>query len=417
MKKLLILVILLTPVVASATTIRYSSLRLIVAPQLLTSQIFSTYLPDFLISKTILDTSVSSVGSQSTTGDIIYDVHTSAGVVTTCKVNAPSGSVYSSVHPTIGTIDQSGNTTYVSNGTVQFTAVNNSVTKAINCAFANSQSSSQTFSGYYALNSLASSTMWKTENLISGLSPTSDKIDIFSALNDTTFTYTRNATVFTGAIDLTAIPAANSINGCRGILVAADILISAGHCGTPDGTTYYFVTNGNVTVTRTQLSHANVGPFLFGHQEILVTRLSSDLPGTITPAKVFVQNVSPTKISQAAMEYGFVPGIYANRNRNLHIGSLRFAGTGDSIIQFTVPQVSSTTHPFYNWYDPIVGGDSGNAVFTIVNGEVVAIGTWSLLGGKGYPISYYYDSINTAITGLGGSHALTPVDVTGFITL
>lgn len=63
----------------------------------------------------------------------------------------------------------------------------------------------------------------------------------------------------------------------------------------------------------------------------------------------------------------------------------------------------------------IIGGDSGNPAFFVVNGEAVLLGT--LTGGGAGSITSLHDQlglINTAMTAAGGSQQLTQFDLSGY---
>ena len=63
----------------------------------------------------------------------------------------------------------------------------------------------------------------------------------------------------------------------------------------------------------------------------------------------------------------------------------------------------------------IIGGDSGNPAFLVINGEPVLLGT--LTGGGAGSITSLHDQlglINTAMTAAGGSQQLTQFDLSGY---
>lgn len=67
--------------------------------------------------------------------------------------------------------------------------------------------------------------------------------------------------------------------------------------------------------------------------------------------------------------------------------------------------------------DDIVGGDSGNPAFLVVDGEPVLIGT--LTGGGGGSVTTIHNqitAINAAMTALGGGHQLTEFDLSEYPT-
>lgn len=394
----------------SASTIRYSSARNIVAPQLPTSPVFSTAIADFNFTQSPVEVSSGAVSGQTNVNDVLYNTNTSAGVVTTCLPVAPAGAIYSSTNTSIGTINSStGVTTYVGNGTVQFNARYGQVTKAVNCLFNNSISSTNTFSGYYTTGSLAQFLFATTTARVTGVTPSASTYNIYSSVNDTTKVYVRNNTLFasTTHFDLTPIPAYNSAGSGSvtgsGILVAKDIVLGVAHT-CPSGTTY-FVTSTSTTISRNVVDKA----FVSG-ADICLMKLDSDVPSTITPAKVFAAGAVPeTKMTTVALNYDLMPVLYTNQFRILRIGVLNTTSN-----LYSVGIIASTTSPIRDWYSNIVPGDSGTPVFTSINGQTVAIGTWSFSSGQGFYIPNYISQINATMTALGSPYQLSTIDLSGF---
>ena len=80
--------------------------------------------------------------------------------------------------------------------------------------------------------------------------------------------------------------------------------------------------------------------------------------------------------------------------------------------------VYKPTNNWSNWYSPIIAGDSGNALGTIINNEFVALGTWYESNLTNYSlcpaISTYINDINTVINELGSNNTLTTTFLTAF---
>jgi hypothetical protein len=249
--------------------------------------------------------------------------------------------------------------------------------------------------------------------------------NIFSAADDTSHTYTRNrASTFLGntiaatGIDLTAIPVwdnwdsppptgGNPYGGARfnGILVTSDILLQAHHPWSGSGfnpQTIYFVDSKNKTVERTVSGHQVVSG-----TDIEVVRLTKEVPSTITPALVFVTDALARNMR--------IPVLWTDQYRDLYIGVGDVANDA-SILVYQAP----TTTPFNAYWgtvhDGVVSGDSGAPYMTIINGRLVAMGTWTSggkTGGGGSSFAGQVSAINTAINSLGSTTTLQTIDLNG----
>lgn len=414
----IIILIVLQSNTAQAFTINYSSIRKFFAPQLATVSLnfaSSTSVSDFYIGNNIVETVLAgSVTATTSIKDVVLNYYSTGSVEKTCTVFIQDGDqipTYIAINPSIATINQNGSTTYVSNGAANFNVKLGRRTKTTSCNFDRTNNTNS-----YTFNSLVStSTVYNMKNQIdskiSGKTPSSSTYDIFSSINDSTHVYTRNINLFASSTDLTCRPVfSNSVNGNMiglGALVAPDILLQANHSSIYVGTTVYFVTSGNTTISRTIISNTNVPG-----TDIAVLRLSSDLPGTITPCKVFSSTAFNNSISTTSIAYTDIPVIFTNQFRTLRIGKLGNNPYSGGILTIIRPTISIN---YYNWYSEPIGGDSGAPAFAIVNNQAVLLGNWwgdTTMSN----ISNYISQINAKITASGSSYSLTTVDLSGFTT-
>ena len=262
----------------------------------------------------------------------------------------------------------------------------------------------------------------------------SPTFNIFSATEDTSHLYARNrAPSFVGnilggtGVDLTAIPVwsnwdsppptgGNPYGGARfnGILVTPDILLQAHHPWAGAGfnpTTIYFVDNDNRTVAMTVSGHQSVTG-----TDIEVVRLATKVPPTITPALVFATGTLPHNTTQNAIARHGIPVVWTDQYRELYVGVATLLNN-DTVLVF---QAAATT-PFNSYWatvhNGVISGDSGAPYMTIVNGRLVAMGTWTSGGstrGAGASFEGRVSAINTAIRDLGSATTLQTVDVNVF---
>ena len=403
----------------------------ITAPQLDTSTMGSSTMNDFSISSTSIQTVLSGTPSGTTTvQDVVYNYYNSGSVLNSCSVEffeqGGFPAIISSVYPSIATIDQNGNVTYVSNGTAQFNVTIGNRTKGVLCQILETTNQYSTVYNSIVPTSTAGNIISQINGLISGLTPSTTTEDIYSATDDTDHIYTRNPDVFTGNVNLTSIPAAG-LNGFSGILVAPDIMINAWHTnyynGYPQNAIYtnpylsekiYFVDKNNNVYSSTIANEESIGG-----TDIAVLHLTTPMPPSITPADVFASTTFFHNISSAAITQEVIPAIVTNQSRTLGIRLLQsvkpIIGPDTYIVQLLASQngVAPPSWPYANWYYGVVNGDSGSPAFTIVNGTLVALGNWT--GGDNMPdLSYYTSQINSIMTALGSSYQLTTVNLSGF---
>jgi hypothetical protein len=400
---------------ASAFTINYSSTRRIFSPQLSTvsSTIAATSsVSDFFVGNNVTDTVLS--GSSSGTAsikDVVYDFFSTGSVEKGCAVFVQdSGNIpaYAAVNPSIATINSVGSTTYVSSGTAVFHARIGRRTRAVACNFSRTSNNTS-----YAFNSVVSTSTIKNmkdevDARLSGQTPSPASYKFYSAINDTTHSYTRNTNLFASDIDFTCVPAlSGAISSAQtmGVLVAPDIMIQANHSH-PSGT-MYFVKNDNTTVSRSIISGMNIVG-----TDIWVAKLDSAVPAGINPCKVFSTTAFTNNISTTSLSYFKPPVIFTNQNRILRVGKISY-GTNAPFSQ-SINIVRDTAN-YNDWYSQPCCGDSGSPVFAIVDGEAVVLGVWYTAFSVPN-LSGYISQINAAAATLGSSNTLSTVDLSSFHT-
>lgn len=397
---------------ASAFTINYSSIRKFFAPQLATNSLASSTISDFFIGKNLEETVLS--GSSSGTVyryDVIYNYFSTGSVESKCFVyvqDSGTTPIFTAATPAIGTINSVGSTTYVSSGTAYFNARIGRRTKSIPCTFNRTNNSTS-----YTFNSVVSTSTIKemkdeVDARLSGQTPSSTSYNFYSAINDTTHTYTRNTSLFAADVDFTCVPAlSGAINSAQtmGVLVAPDIMIQANHSH-PSGT-MYFVKNDNTTVSRTITSGMNIAG-----TDIYVAKLDSAVPAGITPCKVFSSTAFTNKVSSTSIAYLQPPVVYTNQHRVLRVGKISYGVNTPFSQQINIVRGSGT---YSDWYTVPCCGDSGSPAFALINGEAIVLGVWYTASSVPN-LSGYITQINAAMATLGSSNTLSTVSLSGFHT-
>jgi hypothetical protein len=259
----------------------------------------------------------------------------------------------------------------------------------------------------YASGSLAKHVSDSIDTRIASKSASGSK-PIFSTQNHTSPSYIRNTGCWVTGVNLTPISPWNSSDGPNkaGTLISPRHILFAAHYTINNGDTIRFIDNNNNIITRTmvtKLTHPNYSPY---HPDISVGVLDSDVPNTISFAKILPANWS-NYLPNLSYNY-VVPCLVLDQEEKALISDLVLLG---SSANFNTPQNTKR----YEFFESIITGDSGNPAFLIINNELVLITVWTYGGpGQGTNIVYYKDSINAMMNTLGGGYSLTEIDLSNF---
>jgi hypothetical protein len=299
--------------------------------------------------------------------------------------------------------------TYQSDGTCVIKATSdNGEIALIKLSSSSSPSATvDTFLGWLN-NSLASHCEQQLDSRLSG------SMEIYSTQDITNGnSFIRNQNCWVNNIDLTCISPWNSTgrNTMGGTLISRKHVLFCEHLNfRPEiGATIKFVTSDNVIISRTianRLTHPSYVPY---YPDICIALLDSDVPESISFAKVLPSNWKsylPSLSTSSA-----IPVLRLNQYERASVadwrGSLEFG-------KFSLQYPSSTLRQTY--YENIIIGDSGNPVFIIIDGNLVVLGTFtSGVAGGGTLISDHIDAINIMMNTLGGGQ-LTTINLSSFPT-
>jgi hypothetical protein len=209
--------------------------------------------------------------------------------------------------------------------------------------------------------------------------------------------------------DFSCVATYSSLTGRSGgpTAVHARFAITAKHFYTDmwTGATVHFLANDGSVVTRTVSDYRNVGS-----TDITVLMLSSDLPATVVPAKVF-----PTTVTDY---YNFYTGDPRMPALSIHRGAsetykkancLDVNVWGD-LIGVIIP----TDAERLALYEAMEVLDSGSPLLTVVNSSPVLFGTW-YSSTRAPSLTAQIAAIQSAMTAMAGaSRTLTQVDLSGF---
>ena len=255
-------------------------------------------------------------------------------------------------------------------------------------------------------------------------------MEIYSTQDHSTPTYVRNVACWAYGLDLTCISPWNS----QGVEVRAGTLISprhvafASHAKLNDGTTIRFIAADGTVVTRTMttsLTHPDYSPY---YPDIAIGVLDSDVPDSITFAKILPANWRSFLAPYLQSGGGYVPWPAGPGEYSLWGIPVAFLDQEEKILVCDAKKMSvppEETQSLLTCVDPIdatrltfneaaVVNDSGDPMFMVINDELVILSVITSLGPIGTNFSYFADDINTMMTSLGGGYQLTEVDLSGF---
>ncbi len=415
----------------------------IIAPQLSTTVVPGSIVEDFTVTTTEMDKVIAPVttNAHQIIYDAVWDYYTTGTnevdwrISLTNIVSSSTTPTFTSLNTNIAAVDADGNVNFVEDESlllgVTYTAYVNVTlgkrTKQLSCPVSRYPVSPPEVFDYWVPGSLAAYLKAQVDDRISGLTPTNTTYDMYSYKDNSTRTYVRNTSLWVRDVDLTCIPATWSEPpgfksprfsdgiGC-GILVAPDVMINAHHCARDVGSLIYFVQNDNTVVAGTI-----TGTQRIGSTDLEVVKLDSNLPSTITPAKVFSYNVfcgaAGTRSIYTPCKSLFIDGIPIISYMQSMTLRVNVTTYNSAIIcgDFMYAWSQASGPPYHDWGLVAVSGDSGHPLFTIVDGSVVALCTY-YLSTSAPPISDYIPEINAAMIALGSTNQLTQVDVSRFPT-
>jgi hypothetical protein len=270
----------------------------------------------------------------------------------------------------------------------------------------NSSTTTTTFTGY-ATGSLAKNATDAVDTRISGKTASTAK-PIFSTMNHSTATYTRNTGGWAYDVDLTPISPWNSTGAAQraGTLISPRHILFAAHYQISTGATIRFVDASNNVITRTmtsKLTHPDYKPYF---PDLTIGILDSDVPSEISFAKILPQDWADY-LPSLSFSYR-IPAFVTDQQEKGLITDLYELG---SFARFRAP----TDATRLEYYENLVTGDSGNPAFLIINNELVLLTVWTYGGaGSGTNILAQKITLNAMMTQLGGGYSLTEIDLSSF---
>jgi hypothetical protein len=168
----------------------------------------------------------------------------------------------------------------------------------------------------------------------------------------------------------------------------------------------FFINNNNVSLVYNVMKTKRVA-----NTDILIGELDREVDASLKAYSVLPANY----LQYFGKDINF-PILYSDQERKALIGENGLINTtyGSINTLINIPKDSNRAQ----YFEPLIGGDSGNLVSTIINNEVVVIGGWYMtlgnMAGLATNIPSYTNEVNSVIASFGGDYKLKMVDLSNF---
>jgi len=234
--------------------------------------------------------------------------------------------------------------------------------------------------------------------------------NLISSFTMTPIKWTRNINCWAKDLDLTGtscgIWGLGGVGG--GTLITKKHVLLANHVPYPSlPATIYFVDKNNNSYEYKIIKTKQVA-----NTDILIGELDREVDASLK-----VYNVLPANYLKYfdANKINF-PILYSDQERKALIGENGLLNTtyGSNNTLINISKDNNRAQ----YFEALIGGDSGNIVSTIINNEVVLIGGWYMtlgaMAGLATNIPSYINEVNNTISSLSSGYKINEVDLSGF---
>lgn len=261
------------------------------------------------------------------------------------------------------------------------------------------------------------------DDRIAGLNPT-NSLRIFSLQDHDTTNYVRNPACWAADIDLTCCSPWNSYQDANGggvnragtLISPIHVLFAAHYDQIPTNGHYVlrFVDQQNQVIERSLIAKEKIVDLDGNPSDLTVGLLNADVPGDhISFAKVL-----PYEFGEYLRDGKYIPVVRLDQEEKATVGDLRTICKKDTIPDYDAFFCSCMIPSFpmrLHFFEDVIIGDSGNPAFIILLNQPVLLTVWTGPGGGwGSSVFWYKESINAAMSRLGGGYILTEIDLAGF---
>ena len=168
----------------------------------------------------------------------------------------------------------------------------------------------------------------------------------------------------------------------------------------------FFINNNNVSLVYNVMKTKRVA-----NTDILIGELDKEVDSSLK-----VYNVLPANYLKYFDKQINFPLLYSDQERKALIGENGMINTTYGSTN-TLINISKDTNRS-QYFEALIGGDSGNIVSTIINNEIVLIGAWYMtlgtMAGLATNIPSYINEVNNTISSLSSGYKLNEVDLSMF---
>jgi hypothetical protein len=234
--------------------------------------------------------------------------------------------------------------------------------------------------------------------------------NLISSFTMTPIKWTRNINCWAKDLDLTGtscgIWGLGGVGG--GTLITKKHVLLANHVPYPSlPATIYFVDKNNNSYEYKIIKTKQVA-----NTDILIGELDREVDASLK-----IYNILPANylLYFETNKINF-PILYSDQEKKALIGengmiNITYGSTNTLI---NIPKDNNRAQ----YFEPLIVGDSGNIVSTIINNEVVLIGGWYMtlgtMAGLATNIPSYINAVNNTITSLSSGYKVNEVDLSGF---
>ena len=223
------------------------------------------------------------------------------------------------------------------------------------------------------------------------------------------YNWPRNNNCWAKSIDLTGYAACivplGGVGG--GTLITKKHVLLANHVPySASPFMIFFVNNNNVSLVYNVVKTKRVA-----NTDMLIGELDKEVDASLKVCSVLPANY----IKYFNKETNF-PLLYSDQERKALIGehgliNITYGSTN------TLINISKDVNRA-QYFEAVIGGDSGNIVSTIINNELVLIGGWYMtfgtMAGLATSIPSYIDEVNNVISSLSSGYKVNVVDLSKF---
>ena len=223
------------------------------------------------------------------------------------------------------------------------------------------------------------------------------------------YNWPRNSKCWAKSLDLSGYAAAvvplGGVGG--GTLITKKHVLLANHVPYSQSPfMIFFINNNNVSLVYNVMKTKRVA-----NTDILIGELDKEVDSSLK-----VYNVLPANYLKYFDKQINFPLLYSDQERKALIGENGMINTTYGSTN-TLINISKDPNRA-QYFEALIGGDSGNIVSTIINNEIVVIGAWYMtlgtMAGLATNIPSYINEVNNTISSLSSGYKVNEVDLSGF---